>query len=608
MNLNKTTLLRIGAALALLASVGAAFAAGADLGQAAKQETNWTAIGMFGAFVAGTLWITKWAAAKTKSAADFYTAGGGITGFQNGLAIAGDYMSAASFLGISAAVMATGYDGLIYSIGFLVGWPVITFLMAERLRNLGKFTFADVAGYRFKPGPIRAFAASGTLVVVAFYLIAQMVGAGQLIKLLFGLEYWMAVVIVGGLMMVYVLFGGMTATTWVQIIKACLLLAGVTFMAFMVMSQFGFSPEALFAKGVAVKAAIAAGGKTAALAAAAAASAAASSPEAAASAAAMLTKANAIDPDKIGLALMGPGGFIKDPVSAISFGMALMFGTAGLPHILMRFFTVPDAKEARKSVFWATTWIGYFYVLIFIIGFGAITLVLTNPEYADVAKGIIKGGAGTANMAAVLVAKAVGGNVFYGFISAVAFATILAVVAGLTLSGASAVSHDIYATLIKKGNADSAAELRVSRITTIALGILAVTLGIVFEKQNIAFMVSLAFAIAASANFPVLFMSVLWKNCTTRGAVVGGFLGLISSVGLTVVSPSVWEATLGNPKGSALFPYTSPALFSMTIGFVGIWLFSILDRSEQAATERAAFPAQQVRSETGLGASGASGH
>ena len=569
----------VAAVLAALSLGTLAHAAGGDVGEAAKQSTNWTAIAMFGLFVAGTLWITKWAAAKTRSAADFYTGGGGITGFQNGLAIAGDYMSAASFLGISAAVMASGYDGLIYSIGFLVGWPVITFLMAERLRNLGKFTFADVAGYRFQQTPNRAFAASGTLVVVAFYLIAQMVGAGQLIKLLFGLDYWIAVVLVGGLMMVYVLFGGMTATTWVQIIKACLLLAGVTFMAFMVMAQFGFSPEALFAKGVAVKTSIAANsGKPA--------------EEAA----------------KIGLAIMGPGGFIKDPISAISFGMALMFGTAGLPHILMRFFTVPDAKEARKSVFWATTWIGYFYVLIFIIGFGAITLVLTNPEFSDTVTGVIKGGAGTANMAAVLVAKSVGGDVFYGFISAVAFATILAVVAGLTLSGASAVSHDLYATVFKKGKADSAAELRVSRITTLTLGVVAVVLGIVFEKQNIAFMVSLAFAIAASANFPVLFMSVLWKDCTTKGAVIGGFMGLVSSVGLTVVSPSVWEAVLGNPKGSALFPYTSPALFSMAIGFAGIWIFSLLDRSANAQRERAAFPAQQVRSETGLGAAGASGH
>lgn len=563
--------------LAGLLAAGGALAAGGDLGPTAKQATNWTAISMFGLFVLGTLWITKWAASRTRSAADFYTAGGGITGFQNGLAIAGDYMSAASFLGISAAVMASGFDGLIYSIGFLVGWPVITFLMAERLRNLGKFTFADVAGYRFKQMPIRAFAASGTLVVVAFYLIAQMVGAGALIKLLFGLEYWVAVVLVGALMMVYVLFGGMTATTWVQIIKAVLLLSGVTFMAIMVMAQYGFSFEALFAKAVTVKTEIAA-----------------SSGKGAAEASAL------------GLSIMGPGGFIKDPISAISFGMALMFGTAGLPHILMRFFTVPDAKEARKSVLWATTWIGYFYILIFIIGFGAITLVLTNPEMA--AGGVIKGGAGTANMAAVLVAKTVGGNVFYGFISAVAFATILAVVAGLTLSGASAVSHDLYATVFKKGKADTQKELQVSRITTLALGLVAVVLGIAFEKQNIAFMVSLAFAIAASANFPVLFMSVLWKDCTTRGAVIGGFVGLISSVALTVVSPSVWEATLGNPKGSAWFPYTSPALFSMTAAFVTIWLVSLLDRSRQAASEREAFPAQQVRSETGLGAAGASGH
>ncbi|MDP1529916.1 MAG: cation acetate symporter [Rhodoferax sp.] len=566
---------RILTLLALMGVSAAVWAAGADLGQAEKQATNWTAIGMFGAFVVFTLFITKWAAAKTKSASDFYTAGGGITGFQNGLAIAGDYMSAASFLGISAAVMASGFDGLIYSIGFLVGWPVITFLMAERLRNLGKFTFADVAAFRFEQKPVRIFAASGTLVVVAFYLIAQMVGAGQLIKLLFGLEYYVAVIIVGGLMMVYVLFGGMTATTWVQIIKACLLLGGATFMSLSVLWHFGFSFEAMFAGAVQIKTDLALkDGKIAEVAAAA------------------------------GQSIMGPGNFVKDPISAISFGMALMFGTAGLPHILMRFFTVPSAKAARSSVMWATGWIGYFYLLTFIIGFGAITFVLTNPDFLDAKGGLIGGG----NMAAIHLANAVGGNVFLGFISAVAFATILAVVAGLTLSGASAVSHDIYATVIKKGQANSADELRISKITTICLGILAVTLGIVFEKQNIAFMVSLAFAIAASANFPVLFMSVLWKDCTTRGAVIGGFLGLISSVGLTVVSPSVWEATLGNPKGSALFPYTSPALFSMTIGFVGIWLFSILDNSARAKKDRAGFLAQQVRSETGIGADGASGH
>lgn len=530
-----------------------------DLGQMQKQPTNWTAISMFSVFVLATLWITKWAANKTKSAADFYTGGGGITGFQNGLAIAGDFMSAASFLGISAAVMKDGYDGLIYSIGFLVGWPILTFLMAEKLRNLGKFTFADVAAYRFQQTPIRTFAASGTLVVVLFYLIAQMVGAGQLIKLLFGLEYWIAVVIVGILMMIYVLFGGMTATTWVQIIKACLLLGGASFMAFMVMWNYGFSPEALFTEAVRIK--------------------------------------NTTT-------IMAPGNFVKDPVSTISFGMALMFGTAGLPHILMRFFTVPDAREARKSVFWATTWIGYFYILTFIIGFGAIVLVSNKPQFIDDTGALIGGG----NMAAVHLATAVGGNVFLGFISAVAFATILAVVAGLTLSGASAVSHDLYATVVKKGKADSASELMISKVTTIALGAIAVLLGIVFEKQNIAFMVSLAFAVAASANFPVLFMSVLWKGCTTRGAYSGGFAGLITAVTLTIASPSVWEGTFGNPVGSALFPYTSPAIFSMPVAFITIWIVSLLDNSPQGQEDRDGYLAQSVRSETGIGASGASGH
>ncbi|MDP2004189.1 MAG: cation acetate symporter [Rubrivivax sp.] len=551
--------------LALLFGIASmAWAAGADLGQAQKQATNWTAIAMFATFVAATLWITKWAASKTKSASDFYTAGGGITGFQNGLAIAGDYMSAASFLGISGLVFANGFDGLIFSIGWLVGWPIITFLMAERLRNLGKFTFADVASYRFGQTPVRIFAACGSLVVVAFYMIAQMVGAGQLIKLLFGMEYIYAEILVGSIMMIYVLFGGMTATTWVQIIKACMLLGGATFMALSVMWQFGFSPEAMFVKAIEVH-----------------------------------SKHEAI---------MAPGGLIKDPISAISVGMALMFGTAGLPHILMRFFTVPSAKEARKSVGWATTWIGYFYILTFIIGFGAITNLIPNPMDYFVGGDITKGLQGGGNMAAVHLSKAVGGNVFMGFISAVAFATILAVVAGLTLSGASAVSHDLYASVWRKGRVDQADELRASRITTVALGIIAVTLGIAFEKENVAYMVMLAFVIAASANFPVLFMSVLWKGCTTRGAVTGGFVGLFMAVTLTILSPSVWVAVMHNPEGSAWFPYASAAIFSIPAAFFTIWLVSTLDRSERAAKDRAGYPAQEVRSETGIGAAGASGH
>ncbi|MGO9428205.1 cation acetate symporter [Rhodoblastus sp.] len=549
---------------AFLAAFASSAFADAISGHVEQQETNVTAIAMFVAFVLFTLGITYWAAKKTRSAAQFYTAGGGITGLQNGLAIAGDYMSAASFLGISGLVYLSGYDGLIYSVGWLVGWPIVTFLIAEPLRNLGKFTFADVASFRFDQTPIRILAACGTLVTVAFYLIAQMVGAGALIQLLFGLPYAYAVIGVGALMIVYVTFGGMVATTWVQIIKACLLLAGATFMAFAVLHQFGFSPAALFAK--------------------------------------------AVEVHPKHLAIMEPGTLISNPLSAISLGLALMFGTAGLPHILMRFFTVADAKAARKSVFYATGFIGYFYILTFIIGFGAIVLVSTNPVfYADMSKGIasIRGGS---NMAAIHLADAVGGNLFLGFISAVAFATILAVVSGLTLAGASAISHDLYATVFKGGKANEQDEIRVSKISTVVLGIIAVVLGIVFEKQNVAFMVGLAFSIAASCNFPVLLMSIMWRGMTTRGAVIGGFLGLISALVGVIFSPAVWEATMGNPKGSALFQISNPALFSMAIAFGGIWLFSKLDSSRRGAEDRAGFDAQYVRAQTGIGAVGASAH
>jgi cation/acetate symporter len=566
----RATLIALAFPLILLPAQG--FAAAFE-GEAQRQPTNWVAIAMFVAFVGLTLWITKAAAARTRTASDFYTAGGGITGFQNGLAMAGDYMSAASFLGISAQIFNDGYDGLIYSTGFLVGWPILLFLMAERLRNLGRYTFADVASYRFAQPPVRSFAAISTLLVVSFYLIAQMVGAGQLIKLLFGLPYAVAVLIVGALMMLYVLFGGMRATTWVQIIKAVLLLGGASFMAFMVMAHVGFSFENLFTRAVEVKidAALAKG-------------------------------VNGAEAAEQGRSIMAPGNFIKDPVSAISFGLALMLGTAGLPHILMRFFTVPDAKEARKSVLWATGWIGYFYILTFIIGFGAIVLVGTQPDYLD-AEGALRGGG---NMAAIHLAHAIGGNAFLGFISAVAFATILAVVAGLTLSGASAVSHDLYATVFRHGNATSADELRMSRLTTLALGALAVLLGLVFEKQNVAFMVSLAFALAASGNFPVLILSLLWSGCTTRGAAWGGAIGLLTAFVLTLLSPAVWTNAFN--LGTAPFPYSSAAIFSVPAGFIAIWLISLFDRSRRAVIDKAGYPAQRVRAETGIGAFAASDH
>ena len=522
-------------------------------GEVQRQPMNIQAIVMFVLFVGATLYITYWASKRTRSRQDYYTAGGRITGFQNGLAIAGDFMSAASFLGISALVYTSGYDGLIYSIGFLIGWPTILFLIAERLRNLGRYTFADVASYRLQQKPIRTLSACGSLVVVALYLIAQMVGAGKLIQLLFGLNYHVAVILVGILMVMYVLFGGMLATTWVQIIKAVLLLAGASFMALMVMNSVGFNFNTLFTE--------------------------------------------AINVHPKGIAIMSPGGLVSDPISALSLGLALMFGTAGLPHILMRFFTVQDAKEARKSVFYATGFIGYFYILTFIIGFGAIFLVGSNPAFKD-ASGALLGGT---NMAAVHLANAVGGNFFLGFISAVAFATILAVVAGLTLAGASAVSHDLYASVIKAGKATEQDELRVSKITVVILGIVAIGLGILFEKQNIAFMVGLAFSIAASCNFPIIILSMYWAKLTTRGAMVGGWLGLLTAVILMILGPTIWVQILGH--AAPIYPYEYPALFSMIVAFVGTWLFSITDHSAQGEQERARFFSQFVRSQTGVGIS-----
>ena len=557
--------LLLGLTLATIVA-SAAYAAGPDLGAVAQSATNWPAILMFLFFVLLTLGITYRAAKGTKSAADFYAAGGGISAGTNSLAIAGDYMSAASFLGISGLVYTSGFDGLIYSTGFLVGWPIVLFLIAERLRNLGKFTFADVASFRLDQTAIRIISAVGTLVVVAFYLIAQMVGAGKLTQLLFGLPYLYAVIIVGVLMIVYVAFGGMKATTWVQVIKACLLLGGATFMAGAVLLKYGFNPEMLFASAVQVH------------------------PK--------------------GDAIMAPGGLVSNPVEAISLGVGLMFGTAGLPHILMRFFTVSDAQAARKSVFYATGLIGYFYILTFIIGFGGIALLMSDPVYFKLgpagAFDKLKDMIGGTNMVAVNLANAVGGPYFLGFISAVAFATILAVVAGLTLAGASAISHDLYAQVFARGRTTEWAEVNLSKASAVGIGIVAIYLGYVFENQNVAFMVGLAFSVAASCNFPVLAMSILWRGTTTWGALIGGLVGLVAAVVMVVLSDAVWVKTFGHP--AALFPYANPALFSMPLAFLTIWAVSKMDRTRRAARERAAFDAQFVRSETGIGASGAHAH
>jgi cation/acetate symporter len=554
-------LTQITAALGLLALAAVAYAGPPVEGAMEKQATNWHAIIMFCLFVCMTMGITYWASSRTKSTADFYTAGGGITGFQNGLAIAGDYMSAATLLGLTAMVYTQGYDGYIYMLCFFAGWPIILFLMAERLRNLGKFTFSDITAYRLDQGKVRTMAAISSLVVVCFYLIAQMVGAGQLIKLLFGLEYNVAIFAVGILMMVYVTFGGMVATTWVQIIKACMLLSGGTLVMVLAFSQFNFSFTTL------------------------------------------VEKASSLH--KLGPKLMYPGSLLADPVTAISLGLGLMFGTAGLPHILMRFFTVTDAKEARKSVLYASGFVAYFFNVIFIMGLCGIIIVGQNPEFFEAGKvgGKIIGGG---NMVAMHLSKAVGGDMLLGFLAAVAFATILAVVSGLALAGASAISHDLYARVIKKGTASEASEIRVSKIATICLGFVAIVLGILFEKQNIAFMVGLAFGVAAAANFPVLILSMYWKGLTTRGALFGGYGGLVSAVLFVLFSKSVWVDVLGNP--AALFPYTQPALFAMPLAFLLAYIFSKTDKSVRAGKEIEAFEDQYVRAQTGFGAASASNH
>ena len=497
--------------------------------------SNPLAILFFFIFIALTLGVTYWAARRTKTTEHFYAAGHGVTGFQNGLALAGDYMSAASFLGIAGLVALNGFDGLIYSTGWLVGWPIILFLIAEPLRNLGKYTFTDVVAYRLQQRPVRIAAVIGTMAVVLTYLIAQMVGAGTLIKLLFGLDYTVAVIVVGCVMMAYVLFGGMLATTWVQIIKACLLLGGAVAMALMVLYQFGFSPTNLFAKAAELN----------------------------------------------GKQVLEPGTkVVTGAWDAVSLGLALMFGTAGLPHILMRFYTVPDAKQARISVLWATIWIGSFYLITFILGFGAMVLVGQKQILAV-------GGGG--NMAAPLLANAHAGSAFFGFICAVAFATILAVVAGLTLSGAAALSHDIWVNVVRRGQAPETEQLRVARIASVILGICAILLGIIFQGQNIAYMVGLTFSIAASANFPALMLSIFWRRLTTWGAVTSIVFGAVATLVLIYVGPTIQVDVLKNDvavvsKQWWYFPLRNPCLVTMSLSFVLGIVVSLL-RPEPRAEE-----------------------
>ncbi|MGH9330037.1 MAG: sodium:solute symporter family transporter, partial [Vicinamibacterales bacterium] len=471
------------------------------------------------AFIILTLGITWWAARRTSSTEQFYAAGRSVSGFQNGLALAGDYMSAASFLGIAGLVALSGFDGLIYSIGFLVGWPIVMFLIAEPLRNLGRFTFADVVAFRLRQAPVRIAAAIASLAVVSFYLIAQMVGAGNLIRLLFGLPYEAAVVTVGAVMLAYVLFGGMIATTWVQIVKAVLLMGGAFLLALLVLARFSFNPIALFVAAA----------------------------------------------DRYGSSVLAPGRLVSDPLDAISLGLALMFGTAGLPHILMRFYTVPDARTARTSVSWATGCIGFFYLLTFILGFGAMVLV-GQPAIRAVDAG--------GNMAAPLLAEAVGGTAFLGFIAAVAFATILAVVAGLTLAGAAALSHDLWVHVVRGGHAAEREQLRVARGATVLLGLLSIVLGIAFKGQNVAYMVGLAFAIAASANFPALVLSVFWRRLTTRGAWASMLAGTITSVVLIYFSPTIQMDILRH--ATAPFPMRNPALISLPAAVLTALVVSLL--------------------------------
>ena len=530
----------------------------ADTPVDAKQPVNVAAIFTFVLFVLSTLLITWWAARRTHSRKEFYVAGGGISAWQNGIAISGDFMSAATFLGLTSLLFFAGTDGLMLAVGAVASWPVILFLIAERLRNLGRYTFIDVISFRLAQRPITLVAALGSLATVIFYLISQLVGAGKLIQLLFGLDYIWAVSGISALMIAYVTFGGMLATTWVQIIKAFLLVIGGTLIALLMLQHYRFDLNAVFH--------------------------------------------SAVITHPRGWNLIAPGGWLDDPVSVISLGLTALLGFMGLPHILMRIFTVKDAKTARKSAFYAISIIGYFNLLMLIVGFGAVSLIMFNPDY-QTAVGDLTGGR---NMVVLHTAHYLGGDILLGFVSAVAFATILAVVSGLTISAAATIAHDLYAKSIKQGRASEKSELLVSRCAVIGIGILAILFGIAFEHQNVIFITNMALAVAGSANAPILLLSMYWQGLTTRGAIYGCLAGLVSSVVLIILGPQVWVDVIGMEK--SLFPYVYPTIVSAPLAFVTAWLLSMTDKSARADKEREAFAEQYIRSETGIGTSEAASH
>jgi cation/acetate symporter len=515
-------------------------------------SVNGTALAIFAVVVGITLVITYFASKRVATATDFWAAGRGLTGPQNGFAIAGDYMSAASFLGIAGLIYLFGFDGFLYSVGFLVAFLTVLFLLAERMRNSGKFTIADVLAFRLKEEPARAAAALGTLTVVAFYLIAQMVGAGVLIEGLVGIDFWLAVVLTGTFMIIYIVAGGMLATSWVQIIKAFLLMTAAIVMTIWVLAKIGWNPIDLFRDAEAKSAE--------------------------------------------GEAYLKPGLFLSTPLDTVSLGLGLVLGTAGLPHILMRFFTVPDAKAARSSVMWAMVLIGAFYVMTTALGFGARAIL---GQAAEEAAGT------TGNFAMPLLADELGGEFFEAIIAGVAFATILAVVAGLVISASGAVAHDVWSNIVRRGEDSEREEVWVAKIAAFAIGAVAIIIAIIGGSGlNVSFMVGLAFAVAASANFPALLMALTWRRFNTTGAVTGVLFGVISSVGLVIISPTVWPGPDSEGGLFSWYDLANPGIISIPLGFIGCWLGTML--STERVTKRT-FDELYVRSETGLGAEAGTG-